>query len=764
MTMKSRWNIVLLLAGSLCLTRSASAFETWVVIVGINKYDSPQIAALKYPATDATAIRETLTDPQYGNLSADHVKLLTDEQATAANIRAAVSDFLATKVQPGDHVIVSLAGHGVTKGVGLEAKSYLLPTDVKGVSITALEASAIDLRVFANDLGKLPASQFVLFVDACREDPTPGRGVKGNLLSDVLSRNLQVTPQVKGQPAVAVTFFACSIGQRAYEDPEFKHGVFTYWILDGIRQAAIPTRPEGSVDMGRLSSYVGEKVKEWAKKTSEAGGFEVEQTPEMVNSELNGPVVLVQVKRNGNLPAMPLTASAPRGLFLTSPGNAQLTVNGAKISAGPVVQAPLRSGDNTVRVEAAGYAPSERSVRALAGYQPQITLQLQHEESSGAAPNSKAAELYARAQDAEAREQWEAATAGYQFVLQTDSKFAPAYERLAALQVRQGQPKEAITTLLKLREQTTPNVHTYCLLTSAYVAYAMQEAPNAKEESSGGNKKKSPGGIIGGLFGKKKKDPEEDKSGGADSGEFRVPSNVREAVGWARKSADEAVKLDATAPEALQALGFALVAADQKGSNRKVALEAFGKALFLNPHDATSSYGLGYALRIFGSLQKEKEARDEDLKRAVGTLKDAIAIRPNYYEAHRELAYCYHLLDDTRQARREYDTANANRGGAENRDEVAGLNVALSSLLQRAATESGGNPALVSAAEGYLGDAREFAPNLTTALRTLKMVGLGNNLTDFLDRPLRELYNKIPSLPGGLGLPNPSDILGKILH
>ena len=44
------------------------------------------------------------------------------------------------------------------------------------------------------------------------------------------------------------------------------------------------------------------------------------------------------------------------------------------------------------------------------------------------------------------------------------------------------------------------------------------------------------------------------------------------------------------------------------------------------------------------------------------------------------------------------------------------------------------------------------------------MVGLGNNLTDFLDRPLRDLYNKIPSLPGGLGLPSLGGILDKILH
>ena len=62
------------------------------------------------------------------------------------------------------------------------AKSYFLPTDVKGLTTASLENSAVDLRAFADELGTLPAAQFVMFVDACREDPTPGRGIKGNTM------------------------------------------------------------------------------------------------------------------------------------------------------------------------------------------------------------------------------------------------------------------------------------------------------------------------------------------------------------------------------------------------------------------------------------------------------------------------------------------------------------------------------------------------------------------------------------------------------
>src|SRR5262249_12899693 len=96
---------------------SASAAETWGLLIGVSKYQNPQITSLKYPAEDAASIRDALVDPQLGQVPADHVRLITDEQATRGNIFDGVRSFLAKGVKPGDQVIVFMAGHGVTKGV-----------------------------------------------------------------------------------------------------------------------------------------------------------------------------------------------------------------------------------------------------------------------------------------------------------------------------------------------------------------------------------------------------------------------------------------------------------------------------------------------------------------------------------------------------------------------------------------------------------------------------------------------------------------------
>src|SRR6185369_6392990 len=109
------------------------------------------------------------------------------------------------RVQPGHEVIVFLAGHGIARGLGLQAKSYFLPVDVDAGSKEALERTGVDLEELGRKLSSLKASQFSIFVDACREDPFPGRGIKGNQMTDVMSRGLRIAPSTARPDAVPAT-------------------------------------------------------------------------------------------------------------------------------------------------------------------------------------------------------------------------------------------------------------------------------------------------------------------------------------------------------------------------------------------------------------------------------------------------------------------------------------------------------------------------------------------------------------------------------
>ena len=725
---------------SFALTPAARA-DTWALLIGVSKYQSNFISSLRFPAADATGISDALQDPQLGNLPADHVRLLTDDKATAANIVGAVDNFLKPNVKAGDRIIVFLAGHGVAKGVGAAAKSYLLATDTNGLTTPELDASAVSLQVLAAKLGQLSASQFVLFIDACREDPTPGRGIKGNQLSDVLSRGLQITPQDTAQPTTIVTFFACAVGQRAYEDPKLEHGVFTYWILDALKTGPVP-QADGSVEMGRLSKYVSDKVASWAHQASggraatiatdvgeEVEGFQ--QTPQILISDpitdQPQPVTLLQVKREIN--GAPIEPATPKLTIVAFPEGAVVTVDGRKTGAAPTI-ATLANDDaaalKTVRAEAPGYSALEREVRVPAGYEVQMTLRLPP-DSRSVGSEDKSLALYQRALNAEALAQWEVAVAGYNAVLRATPKFAPAYERLAQVQQRLGNAPDALNTLLQMNAQLPPSERALSLLSRGYTALVVKL----------------------GTTDKIKRIKKRDKNS------LRVPKNGEEAGAMAILAAEEALKLAPDSAPAQLALGFALVAADPKGSDKSEALKAFSTAVFAEPENASHQYGLGYAIRYYAQFAADEAERKAAAQRAIPSLQQALKLRPDFYEAHREMAYCYHLLGETERAQQEYEMANANRGAATDRDEVAGLNVALAALHQQQAKEAQGEDAQQQeqASKAYMEDAREITPDLKKALQVLQVAGIAPNVRDFLPNEVKQMLDLTKFRP------SPADII-----
>jgi uncharacterized caspase-like protein len=138
--------------------KAAVTDNQWALLVGVSQYPG-QIQSLTFPRDDASAIKDLLVSA--AGLPEDHIRLLTDNsagdgKATKQNILAAIDSF-APRVQPGHEVIVFLAGHGIARGLGLQAKSYFLPVDVDAQSKESLERTAIDLEDLARKLSGLKA-------------------------------------------------------------------------------------------------------------------------------------------------------------------------------------------------------------------------------------------------------------------------------------------------------------------------------------------------------------------------------------------------------------------------------------------------------------------------------------------------------------------------------------------------------------------------------------------------------------------------------
>jgi tetratricopeptide (TPR) repeat protein len=682
--------------------QKAAADDQWALIVGISEYPG-QIQGLTFPRNDARAIKDLLVSD--ARFREDHIRLLTDdgqgdERATKQNIIAAIDQYLSGRVQPGHQVIVFLAGHGIVRGLGAQAKSYFLPVDVDAQTKESLERTGLDLEELARKLSALKASQFTMFVDACREDPFPGRGIKGNTMTDVMTRSLRVVPKEGQAPGsglpTSIVFYACQVGERAYEDPKLEHGVFTYYILRGIRDVA--NNPDGRVEAGYLAGYLRDNVRKWSAEYQQRAKYAVEQTPTMVATEVNGPMVVVRVSQ----PAAKLPPAPGAGTvsLLTSPGDATLTLNGQALGTAPL-QKELKPGQYTVRADLQGFQSAETKITVVPGYQQEFTLTLKP-----AAANAN----YDKGVQFEAQRLWPQAIASYEQSLRDDPGLVAAYDRLGSAYIGAGRYRDAVDLLTTASEKFPDNVSLLARRSRALSEWARVDETQDLSVNARTSK------AI------KQKDARKEA--------------VRVAELAAQKSPDLAI--------VSIALGHAY-SLDER--DRQKALSAFARASTIAPEDPESFYGAGFTYRLMKQYQQ-----------AIPQLKKAIELRPEYYDAHRELAYCYHAAGDTDQAIREYNVATGYRGETNNSGEMAGNHLALSALYAEKGQQVGGTEgqAIADAGKGHETEARDYDPTLKAALKILKDSGVAFRMQSYLPSDLRRLIDERGvTVPGGIKIPFP---------
>jgi uncharacterized caspase-like protein/tetratricopeptide (TPR) repeat protein len=816
----------------------------WALLIGVGDYPGSTVD-LKYPGADARSIKDLLISS--AGFSEGHVRLLTDDgvgeaRATKQNVYAAIDQYLAPRVQSGHEIIIFLAGHGIVDGVGTQAKSYFLSVDTDIQNKETVARTAIDMEELTRKVAGLKASQFTIFYDACREDPSPGRGFKGNPLTDVTARILTLAPTRIQQPRLdaptSVVFYACQIGERAFESPQLQHGVFTYYILRGLRELA--DRPDGRVEAGRLAGYLSENVRKWSQEAKNP--FGQNQTPTMVASEVRGPVMIARV--------LPLSANVPEaptvsGIRLTAfPEGATISINGQQAGRGPI-QKDLPPNQYTVRAELPGFQPSESKINVIAGYRQEVTINLQ--ASAGNSNFEKGIQF-------ERQQLWPQAIASYQQALAEDPNSEPAYERLAQAYVKNGRYREAIDLLtvaaqkfpnnalilarrsraqsaLRLGEDdlaaslepqtggpqtgepqldeesgkkskkskkskkndeadaavAPPESESFAPQTeeesgkkskkskkskkkdeeaSAAPAGSQSSAPQPEEESGKKNKKskkkveeaQSGDEEQGGKSGKKsksgkgkksgKESPEEPPNGEMDD-EIKARSladalssrgaEAQSSIGPgdAIRDAELAIQKNGNLAEAHLALGFALLA-DGKEFDR--ALGAFVRASTIAPEEAEAYFGVGYAYRL-------KQQCDQ----AAPQLKKAIELRPDYYEAQRELAYCYHSTGATDLAIRQYVVATSYRAQTKDSSEYAANNLALATLYRKKGDEIGGvqGEEFRKVGKACEEDAQKEEPDLKRAAKKLRSAGVLRFVEEKAPPEIRKFLQVSNFLNGG---------------
>jgi uncharacterized caspase-like protein len=231
--------------------------DRWAVIVGISKYRDERLN-LKYAHRDAQALYELLLKPSGGGFAADHVVKLIDEEATTAEVTRALRTFLKRPAKE-DIVLLYFAAHGMPDPER-PSNVYLLThdTDPQDISGTALPMREVQAALREN----LLAERVVLLADTCHSAAVGSQpGTRGGDSTAIVNRYLEEVSRTLPGMALMTSAEATEV---ALEDERWGegHGVFTHYILQGMRGEADTDRRDGVVTVGELFDYVREQVKE----------------------------------------------------------------------------------------------------------------------------------------------------------------------------------------------------------------------------------------------------------------------------------------------------------------------------------------------------------------------------------------------------------------------------------------------------------------------------------------------------------------------
>lgn len=219
----------------------------WAVIIGIEQYR--KVAAVPFASRDAYAMREYAT--KVLGVPAGQVYLLTDDQATKAEMMLLLEERLQEKVQSGDTVFVYFAGHGIPDV--REGAPYLVPADGDPQS-PRITCYALD--DFYTALGKLKAENVVVFLDACFSGMKAREGNTDSLFPGARGVIKVKNPVLRYRNLTSFAAAGSNEVSNAYKQEA--HGLFTYFLLKGLGGAVNPK--DGKLRLSDVAAYVKEQV------------------------------------------------------------------------------------------------------------------------------------------------------------------------------------------------------------------------------------------------------------------------------------------------------------------------------------------------------------------------------------------------------------------------------------------------------------------------------------------------------------------------
>ncbi|MEO5360850.1 MAG: caspase family protein [Nitrospirota bacterium] len=240
---------------------TAKVINKYALLIGIGKFinASPK-SNLMYAASDAKQFYNYLVNPNEGGFLKENVIILLDEQATYANISAAIGK-IKDRAKEDDMVVLFASSHGTPPNQ--YGAMHLVTYDTIFEPRHAVWETSFNEKMIKSFGYQIKSKNVIMILDACFSNnaykdipgflPTGGKSLgiedsekEGMSISkdyakrlvgakDIVLEGTNDQVNVVNDDATRVLISSSSESQKSWESDELKSGIFTYYFLEGLR-------------------------------------------------------------------------------------------------------------------------------------------------------------------------------------------------------------------------------------------------------------------------------------------------------------------------------------------------------------------------------------------------------------------------------------------------------------------------------------------------------------------------------------------------
>lgn len=197
--------------------------DKWALVVGISKFQNPSLN-LKYPDKDARDFASFLVSSCH--FAADHVKVLTNEQATRASILNHLGDkWLPRVVRPDDLVVLYFSSHGSPSTLDAVGVNYLLATDSDPENLYSSGLAMQDIGRVIKE--RLRSDRVIVILDACYSG-------NANPSAKGIHRQSNVNAEEIAQGTGQMVISSSDSNQASWESKRQPNSVFTRHLMSSL--------------------------------------------------------------------------------------------------------------------------------------------------------------------------------------------------------------------------------------------------------------------------------------------------------------------------------------------------------------------------------------------------------------------------------------------------------------------------------------------------------------------------------------------------